>query len=384
MPSIAQNRGNASEITTSSKVAQLQPAFQFSVLTCHHRVLATKIVYADGKERPYDNARTFSFKYCELELLEDFAKALEWLANEPHRFIIRGSLLPGLTGWQRRLIKPKDDDPITIECGPRRWVVLDVDGVLVPVGLGASDKLVEAGYHIRDHLLPPYFRGVQCVVSASASTGRKGLCIARLRLFFALAEPVDNEVLRLWATALSEKCPFIDPSVMLAHQPIYTARPIFERCSDPVPAWGRVRLLEGYEETLAIELPKTKPKHQSESTRAPNLRVCNDAPDWLLEAAEADEGLGVSIIDISDEAWPAIRSIFHMLEGSPKGGVGRHVALNTAGWWLARLWAEGEIPEDKAREAYWKAVEGINNSDGKYDDALLRRHIDDAFADVGR
>jgi hypothetical protein len=72
------------------------------------------------------------------------------------------------------------------------------------------------------------------------------------------------------------------------------------------------------------------------------------------------------------------------LDGSPKGGVGRHAALNTAAWWLARLWAEGEIPEDKAREAYWEATKGINNSDGKYDTGLLARHIDDAFSDVGR
>jgi hypothetical protein len=371
------------QIASGRCTTGIVPAFQFSVLTCHRRVLATKIVYADEKERPYDDARTFQFKYCEL-VLEDFAKALVWLANEPRRFIIRGQLQPGLSGWQRRLIKPRDNDDATIECPPRRWIVLDVDGVRVPVGLGASDKLVEAGYHIRDHILPGYFRGVQCVASASASTGREGLCTARLRLFFALPEPADNEALRLWATALSEKHTFIDPSVMIPNQPIYTARPIFDGCKDPVPEWGRVRLLEGYEEVLAIDLPKARPKKQSEATRAPEIRVCNDMPDWMTELATQDAGCGVTVIDISDKAWPALRSIFNMLDGSPKGGVGRHVALNTGAWWLARLWAEGELPEDKAREAYWKAAEGINNSDGKYDTGLLARHIDDAFADVCR
>jgi hypothetical protein len=318
--------------------------------------------------------------------LEDFAKALEWLADEPQRFIIRGQLKQGLTGWQRRLLKPKGDDPATIECGSRRWVVLDVDGVRVPVGLGASDKLVEAGYHIRDHILPGYFRGIEAVASASASTGRKGLCTARLRLFFMLAEPADNEALRLWATALSEKLTFIDPSVMLAHQPIYTARPIFDGCSDPVPKWSRIRILEGYEETLALELPRSRPKNkqQSEALRAPTVTICHDMPPEMLEATERDAGCGVHIIDISDKSWPAIRSIFQMLDGAPKGGVGRHAALNTAAWWLARLCAEGEIPEDKAREAYWEAAKGINNSDGKYDVELLARHIDDAFSDVGR
>src|SRR5215831_15454252 len=113
MHNIAQISQIASGSIPSHKI---QPAFQFSVLTCHQRVLATKVVYADDKERPYDNARTFQFAYRELDCLEDFAKALEWLADEPHRFIIRGQLQPGLSGWQRRLIKPKDNDDATIEC----------------------------------------------------------------------------------------------------------------------------------------------------------------------------------------------------------------------------------------------------------------------------
>ena len=79
----------------------------------------------------------------------------------------------------------------------------------------------------------------------------------------------------------------------------------------------------------------------------------------------------------------AIHSIFQMLDGSPKNGIGRHESLNRAAWWLARLYSEGELPDDKARDAFFKAAEGIDNSDGKYD-ADLARHIDDAFADIGR
>jgi hypothetical protein len=266
--------------------------------------------------------------------------------------------------------------------------VLDVDGALVPVGLGAADKVAEAGYHIRDNLLPGYFRGIRCVATSSASTGRKGLSTARLRLYFELKEAIDNEVLKLWVTGLSERVTCIDPSVMRAMQPIYTARPIFYGCSDPVPVWGRVRILEGYEDTLHPELPRgLRPKSQSQSIvlRAPAIHVCHDCPAELLELTEADAGLGVAPVEeISDKAWTAIRDIFTNLKGSPKGGVGRHEALNTGAWWLARLWAEGELPEDKAREAYWEAAKGINNDDGKYDAALLSRHIDDAFADARR
>src|SRR5262249_27190365 len=132
-------------------------AFQFSVLTCASRVhRATKIFYADGKVPPYDKPKYFYFAYREIDCLEDFAKlVLTWLATEPGRFIIRGQLQPGLTGKQRRLTKPDSDtgDPATLECPPRRWIVLDIDGARVPAGLGAPGRLAAAGYHIRDQIL---------------------------------------------------------------------------------------------------------------------------------------------------------------------------------------------------------------------------------------
>jgi hypothetical protein len=46
--------------------------------------------------------------------------------------------------------------------------------------------------------------------------------------------------------------------VFQSYQPIYTARPIFRGCVDPVPKWDRVRLLDGYDDELAIELPLVK------------------------------------------------------------------------------------------------------------------------------
>jgi hypothetical protein len=370
------------------QAGQITPAFQFSVLICKPSLLATKIIYPIGEPRPYDNAKQFLFEYKKIDCLEDFAKlALPWLAKERRRFIIRGQLKPGLTGWQRRLSKTdlKTGDPATIECPPRRWIVLDIDGARVPAGLGAPDKLAEAAYDIRDRMLPSYFRGVRCVASATSSTGRKGLCTAHMRLFFVLNEAVDNEILRLWITGLSEKYLAIDPKVMEPQQPIYTARPIFQPpLSDPVPVWGRVRLLDGHEDELVPGLPRVKAKKYTLNTS----RICDDIPDWMVDIAEADAGCGVAPIppatEISARAWNAIRRIFDLLDGSPKNGIGRHESLNRAAWWLARLYSEGELPEDKARDAFFKAAEGIHNGDGKYDADLLARHIDDAFADIGR
>jgi uncharacterized protein with PhoU and TrkA domain len=74
-----------------------------------------------------------------------------------------------------------------------------------------------------------------------------------------------------------------------------------------------------------------------------------------------------------------------MLDGCPKGtDGGRNKTLTKAAWELANLVAEGELPKQLAREAYFEAAEGINNNDGKYDAAAIQRHLDDAFADVGR
>lgn len=367
------------------------PAFQFSVLTCWYpRQLATKIIFADGNDTPYSDVKYFHYKYCEVDCLEDFAKlVLSWLANEPRRFIIRGQLKPGLSGKQRRLLHDdlKAGDPATLECPPRRWIVLDVDGARVPVGLGAPDKVAEAGSYIRDNLLPPYFRGVRGIAAATASTGRKGPTTARLRLFFVTKEAADNEALRLWTVGLSEKFTAIDPSVMRVMQPIYTARPIFRGCSDPVPVWSRVRLLEGFEDEVALELPRgfRAKKYKGEKYQPPTVHVCNDMPEWMVPQSQVDEGCGVHPAeDISAKAFDAIRAIFVALDGCPKNGKGRHEVLNTGAWWLARLVAECELPRKKARRAFFKAARGINNRDGKYDAMLIARHFKDAFADIGR
>jgi hypothetical protein len=389
---------NRHDIYTTTKPAKQQlieiPAFQFSVLTCQKPLLATKTICANGKEIPYGKPKFFYFKYCEIDSLEDFEKlVLTWLTTEPQRFIIRGQLLPGLDPGLRhyRRILGRHRQPASIECPPRRWIALDLDGVEVPDGYGAPDKLAEAGYFIRDKKLPPEFRGVRCIAAATASTGRKGPGIARLRLFFVLSRPEENDALYSWADNLSIARPDLrlDPTVMRAMQPIYTARPIFDGCSDPVPAWGRVRLLDGYTDEVELEVPRVRERKRREPKPAtwPVLTVCSDMPAWMVPLAERDAGLGVhpEEVEPSLRAWDAIKRAFSDLDGCPKGtDGGRHKTLTKVAWELANLVAEGELPEKLAREAYWEAAKGIKNGDGKYDAANLERRIDDAFRDVGR
>jgi hypothetical protein len=280
------------------------------------------------------------------------------------------------------LLYLKDGDPPTIECPPRRWIPLDFDGVNVPHGLGAPDRLVEAGYHIRDCLLPSPFRGVCCVAAATASTGRKGPGVARLRLFFVLPEAADNDALIQWADDLSRREPGLrlDPSVMLAMQPIYTARPVWKGCSDIVPSWGRVAVLDGSVDTVAIDLPRVR-RTKSRSPSAPKI-VCDDIPAELLDMAAEDEGQGVVALDTSNKAWGAIKRAFSALDGCSTGR--RHRTMTKVGWEFARLVNEGEMPKRLAVRAFLTAAKGIDNSDGEYSRALIKRRLRDAFADVGR
>jgi hypothetical protein len=396
MSNIASNAAENKGETQTEKAPENVPAFQFSVLTCAYGQ-ATKAIYADGKEIAFSKVKHFYYHYAEIDTLEDFAKlALTWLADQPNKFIIRGQLIPGLpplpspapAGSQYRRILSRTNEPATIECPPRSWIVLELDGVAVLHGLGAADKLIEAAYYIRDHLLPSYFRGVRCVAAATASTGRMGPDVARLRLFFLLPRPADNFALYNWADALSRSRPDLklDPSVMQAMQPIYTARPIFRGMSDPVPVWGRVRLLDGFAEHVSLDLPCVRVrKAKVRTSHAIQIVSDDEMPDWLLALTEEDAGRGVAPIDTSAKARNTIRRVFEMLDGCPKpGGQGRHKTLTRAGWELACLVAEGELPEAFAREAYLEAAGGIYNADKKYDAAAIQRRLDDAFSDVRR
>jgi hypothetical protein len=311
------------------------------------------------------------------------------MADEPRRFIIRGQLLSELDTnlVHYRRILSRRNEPATLWCPARWWIVLDLDGVVVPHGLGAPHKVAEAGYFIRDNLLPAEFRSVRCVVVATSSTGRKGADKVWMRMFFLLSRPADNDVLYWWTESLSAARPELklDPSVIQAMQPIYTARPIFRGMADPVPSWGRVRVLDGADDYLSLSLGRVrKAKKRGGGGSAKPCR-CNDMPAGMAEAAINDEGPGPEPgpIESSEKAWIAIRRIFEMLDGCPKpGGGGRHKTLTRAAWELANLVAERELPKRLAFKAYLQAAKGINNSDNKYDRAAIKRRCRDAFADV--
>jgi hypothetical protein len=114
-------------------------------------------------------------------------------------------------------------------------------------------------------------------------------------MFFMLPRAEDNDLLFQWAEELWRADPErrLDPSVLRAYQPIFTARPIFKGWVDPVPEWRRVRILDGYEDCLELELPKPKPKVPREPKLIFQKIADTPANPELEELMAADEGNGV-------------------------------------------------------------------------------------------
>ena len=232
--------------------------------------------------------------------------------------------------------------------------------VAVPSGLGSSDALAEAGYYIRDNLLPPIIHQIKCVATATASTGRKGPTIARLRLFLVLSHPAKNDAVYQWIDSVAKKYPGLklDPSVLRPQKQIYTARTVFRGMVDTVPKDCRVIVLDGSADQIPTSwtgIEEYKPKKQHKPT---------------IFSGKSD----------GPEAWRVVRWAFDLLDGCPKaGGEGRHETMKKVAWRLACEVKEGKISEALAREAYFAAAEGINNSDRRYGYEEIKDHLDWAF-----
>jgi hypothetical protein len=99
-------------------VTESAPAFQFSVVECRPRFSINKIFKPNWEEVfPEVRPAKFLFRHRKLEFIEDFAKALVWLAPQTRMGIIPGRLIQGFTGWHRRTLDPfnKYNNPVTIE-----------------------------------------------------------------------------------------------------------------------------------------------------------------------------------------------------------------------------------------------------------------------------
>jgi hypothetical protein len=254
------------------------PAFDFTVCRVAPQVeligggFATNVLPHANKtigkwptdNRPYDDVFWWYFSPKIVPSLEAMGSALEWLAEQSRMMIVRGQVKPGIDPNTRARRRYADPDESTNSFLPvaRCWMAMDFDGLLVPAGLGAGDKVAEAGAFARA-LLPREFHDVRMIVSVTSSTGLAknlgvgpdGEDLARLRLFCLLDQPIADEDLRDWTKGFAyESRIALDYVVTGTVQPVYTARPFFVGLDDPVPKDRRVAILDGRSERVALAL----------------------------------------------------------------------------------------------------------------------------------
>ena len=224
---------------------------------------AAKTVYPPPRPpKQYDNVWLWRFWPKTYTDFEAFAAALKAAAPKPKYALIRGAPVEGLNlkEPQHRYSAKKRGADRTIDDEPRDWSVFDVDGAAVPSPLGDPDQLRAAAEWFRDNAMPPEFRDAKCVVTATASTGRKGSDKLHAQLYFRHPYALSFKDYKIYTRGVAEKEGIeLDASVCLPGQVIYTARPVFEGLSDPVPPEDWVFVLDGLNDEVILDLKKYVP-----------------------------------------------------------------------------------------------------------------------------
>ena len=176
------------------------------------------------------------------------ALLLEWNARQDV-IMLHGAPAPGL---DLRLQHPRwygesRGSDATLVPRPCAFLLFDTDGVRAPEGsrLGLARHIEEQARFVREEVLPRSFRDVTLIVRASTSTGFDADSIS-LHIYVLLDRLVPLDTLYRYVRGMWSSGIRVDPSVMLAGQPVYSGRPIFKGgLVDPLGARPRVFVLPG-------------------------------------------------------------------------------------------------------------------------------------------
>jgi hypothetical protein len=289
--------------------------------------------------QPYDRG-AYHFRAVEhvVSSIYDLAPTLDRIGACPGSCVIRGEpLYPELLSVRRRKTMFAEV--------PRRWVLLDCDGIAYPPGLDWL-RDPEAAVRFVVSLLPAAFDGVTCWWAFSASQGfKEGL---RLRLGFWLDRPVSGDELKLW---LTERVPEagkprknwrrvspVDPAVFHPVQPIYVASPILgPGVVDPVPR--RSGLLVGSRDAVSVPTPiEARYSAVAAKVAKPATGKAPAVPGEVVTAPYRPEGSGYA---------------YHLGSlGDGPGGAGFHGPLLSAtGAWVTAHGPDADTAEIQAEMA---------------------------------
>ena len=185
----------------------------------------------------------------------------------------------------------------------------------------------------------------------SASTGRRGDNIARLRLFAALDRPHPIRMMKDWTKGAASTLDLpIDSAIIQTGQPIYTGRPVFVRSvrtvegqdrregvEDPVPRALHAVILPGDRDTVALVIDRFAPKLAAIEAKVNHVaRACGSNWRAFLDAAVGDDegffipltrGIGVAVRAgaHTDEIEATVTTILALARRSRPAGALRSV-----------------------------------------------------------
>ena len=209
------------------------------------------------------------------------AVELEKLATMPRSLLVMGDCVPGLDLALEHRRRWAASEPLenTLRAVPRAWLAIDADDAPVPAPLGDAERLVEGAIHVRDRQLPPEFSNVTMLVSPTSSSGLRGPTLFRGRLWFLLDRPIPLADLRAWAMGVRAMGGPVDPAVMQAGQPIFTARPQFVGMDDPIPPHLLATVVSGVRDRVDLNADRYAVKVADIERRLQSVVACTGL-DW--------------------------------------------------------------------------------------------------------
>lgn len=187
-------------------------------------------------KEPIQIARLFRVEQRNIQSIEDLAATLQELSAQPHKFVIRGEVCPGVDigGRVRRLLYADGDDRATFRSARhgRRWICFDFDAIECGQDIDPIGHPTAALNALRA-LLPPEFQDASYFAQWSGSAGINGWKSISAHLWFMLDRAVTDEELLIWSETLHLP---VDRRLFHPIQPHFTAVPVFaDGITDPCP-----------------------------------------------------------------------------------------------------------------------------------------------------
>lgn len=285
-------------------------------------VRLTKLIRANGTIIGYDDAKTFDLAEVPIHDLNHLQRILAKLLSRQHCCVVRGAIAdPNRTKAVRRLFHACTitGDLPTIRDVDRRWIGLDVEGVVRPDDVPAADLAACARSAIA--LLPGEFHPARCIAEATSSHGLKPG--SRLRLWYWADRPLSGAELTHWL----RRTP-VDGCLFRPAQITYTAAPIFETGQDHLP--NRITIVDGEALVLAPS---------PEQLRPPTIIAPAHSVHCPISNTKAERMIAIALMNVENA-----------LDGE------RHHRLRAAAVTLGGFVGEGGISEHDAEQGLLDAV----------------------------